>query len=173
MLSIFIVYASTSGHTEYVVNVLSDALKQKKIHVEIERAEKVQAEDMKKGDVLILASSTWNTGNIEGQLNPHMHALLLDRAKDNSLKGKGMGLIALGDERYRYIAHAAVFLEEYAARHQGRPLLPTLKIINEPYGQEEKVQQWAEQLVGVIQSESGLGTRDLGSGKKRVQAPNP
>jgi hypothetical protein len=31
VLSIFIVYASTSGHTEYVVNVLSDALKQKKI----------------------------------------------------------------------------------------------------------------------------------------------
>jgi flavodoxin len=162
VLSIFIVYASTSGHTEYVVNVLSDALKQKKIHVEIERAEKVQAEDMKKGDVLILASSTWNTGNIEGQLNPHMHALLLDRAKDNSLKGKGMGLIALGDERYRYIAHAAVFLEEYAARHQGRPLLPTLKILNEPYGQEDKVKEWARQLVEVMQSVHSV------SEKKRV-----
>jgi len=35
-------------------------------------AEKTQPQDLLSGDVLLLASSTWNTGGIEGQLNPHM-----------------------------------------------------------------------------------------------------
>src|SRR6201981_4270972 len=78
-----IVFASTSGHTEYVVDALIDSLKSIAPSWEIEEtmAEKTQPQDLLSGDVLLLASSTWNTGSIEGQLNPHMWALLHDRAK--------------------------------------------------------------------------------------------
>jgi flavodoxin I len=75
-----IVFASTSGHTEYVVDALIDSFKSIAPGWEIEEtmAEKTQPQDLLSADVLLLASSTWNTGSIEGQLNPHMWVLLQD-----------------------------------------------------------------------------------------------
>ncbi len=146
MPSIHIIFASTSGHTEYVVDTLIDILKRKKMKVEKQQAERTKPEDLLRGDLLILASSTWNTGNVEGQLNPHMFNLLLDRAKDMTLNGKKMALIALGDERYFYRANAALHLETFTKDHGGTLVCPTLKIINEPYGQEDAINQWAQSL---------------------------
>ena len=68
--SLHIVFASTSGHTKYVVEALIDSLKSTTPGLEIEEtmAEKARPQDLLDGDVLLLASSTWNTGSVEGQL---------------------------------------------------------------------------------------------------------
>jgi flavodoxin I len=107
--SLRIVFASTSGHTEYVVEALIDSLKSIMPGWEIEEtmAEKTQPQDLLRGDVLLLASATWNTGGIEGQLNPHMWGLLHDSAKTLDLAGKPCACIGLGDHRYFYTARAA------------------------------------------------------------------
>jgi hypothetical protein len=64
--SLHIVFASTSGHTLYVVDTLIDSLKGIVPAWEIEEtmAEKTQPQDLLRGDVLVLASATWNTGSI-------------------------------------------------------------------------------------------------------------
>ena len=147
-----IVFASTSGHTEYVVEALIDSLRSIAPGWEIEEtmAEKAQPQDLLNGDVLLLASATWNTGGIEGQLNPHMSALLHDKAKTLDLAGKPCACIGLGDHRYFYTARAADHLQHYVKAHHGRLIVPTLRIIDEPYGQEEAVRVWGEQLVDVL-----------------------
>ena len=154
--SLHCIYASTSGHTEYVVDILRqtslDYARDDSMEMTVQRAELAKAEDLNRGDVLILASSTWNTGNVEGQPNPHMWNLLMDRAKDVALSGKRVALIALGDERYYFTANAAVHLEKFVADHGGKLLCPTLKIVNEPYGQEEKVREWGAELMNVLDS---------------------
>src|SRR6201989_3722398 len=144
-----IVFASTSGHTEYVVEALISSLKGIGQGWEIKktRAEKAQLKDLLSGDVLLLASSTWNTGSIEGQLNPHMWMLLHDKAKTLDLAGKPCACIGLGDHRYFYTARAADHLQHYVRAHHGRLIVPALKIIDEPYGQEETVRSWGKQLV--------------------------
>ncbi|MEH2546104.1 flavodoxin I [Bradyrhizobium sp. AZCC 2262] len=145
-----IVFASTSGHTEYVVDALTDSLRSITPGWEIEatRAEKMKPLDLLSGDVLLLASSTWNTGSVEGQLNPHMWVLLHDdTAKTLDLAGKPCACIGLGDHRYLYTARAADHLERYVKVHHGRLIVPTLKITDEPYGQEESVRVWGKQLV--------------------------
>ena len=149
-----IVFASTSGHTEYVVDALVGFLKSIAPGWEIEEtmAEKTQPQDLLSGDVLLLASSTWNTGGTEGQLNPHMSVLLHDKAKALDLAGKPCACIGLGDHRYFYTARAADHLQHYVEGHHGRLVVPTLKIIDEPYGQEEAVRVWGEQLVDVSKS---------------------
>jgi flavodoxin len=143
-----IVFASTSGHTEYVVDALIDSLKSIVPGWEIEEtmAEKAQPQDLLSGDVLLLASATWNTGGIEGQLNPHMSVLLQEKAKTLDLAGKPCACIGLGDHRYFYTARAADRLQHYVTAHHGRLIIPTLKIIDEPYGQEEAVRVWGKQL---------------------------
>jgi flavodoxin I len=147
--SLHIVFASTSGHTAYVVGALIDFLKSTTPRWEIKdtMAEKTQPQDLLGGDVLLLASSTWNTGGIEGQLNPHMWLLLHDKAKTLDLAGKPCACIGLGDHRYFYTARAADHLQHYIKAHHGRLIVPTLKIIDEPYGQEEAVRVWGKQLV--------------------------
>ena len=149
--TLFIIYASTSGHTEYVIDTLVDFLKGKGTkNVTKQIAEKTQADDLLKGDVLLLASSTWNTGNVEGQLNPHMFALLLDRAKAVDLKGKMVVVIGLGDERYFYTANSVNHLKEFVASHGGTLILDPLEILNEPYGQEKKIQEWGAKLLKIL-----------------------
>jgi flavodoxin I len=147
--SCHIVFASTSGHTEYVVQAIIEPLRSTTPDWEIEEtmAEKAQPQDLLRGDVLLLASGSWNTGSIEGQLNPHMWALLHDKAKTLDLAGKPCACIGLGDHRYFYTARAADHLQDYVTAHHGRLVVPTLKIINEPYGQEEAVRVWGQQLV--------------------------
>jgi flavodoxin I len=144
-----IVFASTSGHTEYVVDALIKSLKGIAPGWEMEKtmAEKTQPQDLLRGDILLLAAATWNTGGTEGQLNPHMWVLLLDKAKNLDLALKPCACIGLGDHRYFYTARAADLLEHYVKAHHGRLVLPTLKIIDEPYGQEQTVRLWAKQLV--------------------------
>ena len=147
MPSLQIVYASTSGHTEYVVGVVREALeKESGLQIAACKAESAQPEDLLKGDVLLLACGTWNTDGPEGQLNPHMKDLLLGRAKDSDLKGKQVAVIALGDERYRYTARAGEHLQTFVTSHGGKVLGEQLTIVNEPYGQEEKVKKWSEKL---------------------------
>jgi flavodoxin I len=118
-------------------------------------AEKTQPQDLISGDVLLLASATWNTGGIEGQLNPHMWVLLNDRAKTLDLAGKPCACIGLGDHRYFYTARAADHLQHYVNVHRGRLIVPALKIVNEPYGQEDAVRIWGQQLVDASNQADG------------------
>ena len=119
-----ILFASTSGHTEYVMDALIDCLGiAPGWEIEKTMAEKTRPQDLLRGDVLLLASATWNTGSIEGQLNPHMWVLLQDKAKNLDLAGKPCACIGLGDDRYFYTARSADDLEHYVKAHHGRLIL--------------------------------------------------
>ncbi|MBI3331394.1 flavodoxin family protein [Candidatus Peregrinibacteria bacterium] len=144
MQTVHIIYASTSGHTEHVVDTLISSWKG--VHAQKKRAEQATPEDLLQGDMLILASSTWNTGGPEGQLNPHMHAFVA-KAKDIDLKGKKVAVIGLGDSRYRYTCRAADHLVHFVAAHKGKVIEPPLCIINEPWDQDGIVKEWGAQLL--------------------------
>ncbi len=154
MPSLHIIYASTSGHTEYVVDALRKYLseKQPSLTISFQIAERAQAEDLTKGDLLILASGTWNTGGREGQMNPHMVEYLWKRVKDADLKGRECAVIGLGDDRYKYTARATEHMAHFIKEHGGHALVPPLVIVNEPFGQEAKVERWGEELLTKLSS---------------------
>ncbi len=145
--SLQIVYASTSGHTEYVIGRIAAAIP----GAVVTRVERATPETLLAGDVLLLASGSWNTGGVEGQMNPYMHFFLRGAAKDLDLKGKKVVIVALGDARYRYTAKAGDHLAEYVSTHGGVLLGERLVIVNEPYGQEEAVDAWAKKLSSLLQ----------------------
>lgn len=152
MSSFTIIYASTSGHTEYVIGELQAFLSKtaKNLTVTAKRVEQATADDLTASDALLLASGTWNTGGPEGQLNPHMHAFLNGPAKSVDLKGKGVAIIALGDDRYFYTGRAGEHLRNFIQSHGGKVLGDALLIVNEPYGQEERIRRWGEKLIPLI-----------------------
>lgn len=147
--TLLIVYASTSGHTEYVVGHIADALRHG-ADVVVSRVEHASAAMLLDCDALLLASGTWNTGGVEGQLNPHMQEFLMKKAKDIDLAGKKVAIVALGDARYRYTAKAGDHLQQFVESHGGVLLGERLKIVNEPYGQEEVVKAWAKNLSALL-----------------------
>ena len=150
MTKVHIIYASTSGHTEYVVDVLELLWKDEGVEVSRQKAEEAVPEDLLQGDVLVLAASTWNTGSIEGQLNPHMHFLLKEKAKDVDLKGKKCALIALGDQRYYYTARAGEHLRAFIDSHSGKIFSEQFTLLNEPFGKEEKIQKWGKTFLSAL-----------------------
>ena len=147
-----IVYATSTGHTEFVVDEVIKMLEKnaRDIRVIKQRAEVSKPENLTKSDILILACGTWNTGNTEGQLNPHMHALLLERAASVSLGDMPVAAIGLGDERYHFTARAVQKLTEYFQSHGGSILVAPLKIVNEPFDQTAKIDTWAKELLAAI-----------------------
>lgn len=156
MADLQIIYASTSGHTEYVVERLVATLQSlaPALSVQALRVEHATPDDLNGGGVLVLASGTWNTGGVEGQLNPHMHEFLLKHAKAADLGGKTVAIIALGDDRYFYTARAGEHLRQFASTHGGEVWMHVLTIVNDPYGQEEKVDAWAKKLLTILPSHS-------------------
>jgi flavodoxin len=154
--SLHIIFATTSGHTEFVVDTLTRSVELSDWEIEKTLAEKASPQDMLRGAVLLLASSTWNTGGVEGQLNPHMSVLLQSKAKDLDLASKPSACIGLGDHRYYYTARAADLLHDYIESHHGRLLLPALKIVDEPYGSGGGYIGLGKAIGGC--SEAGIGT---------------
>lgn len=154
MSSLHIVFASTSGHTEYVVDMLCAFLQKeaKNFNIEKQRAETATPDDLLRGDVLLLASGSWNTGGAEGQLNPYMHMLIKDKAAKIDLAKKKVAIIGLGDDRYKFKAASADHLQEFVELHGGTLITPVLRVINEPYGQENTIEEWAQTILPIIAS---------------------
>ncbi|HLD64278.1 MAG TPA: flavodoxin domain-containing protein [Candidatus Peribacteraceae bacterium] len=152
--SLHIIYTTSSGNTEHVVNELCMLLakKAKKVRVTKQYAEEAQPNDLERGDLLILACGSWNTGGIEGQLQPRMFEFLNSQAHDADLKGKPVAVIGLGDARYLYTARAGEHLQQFVETHNGKLVVGLLKVVNDPYGQEKKIQAWGEKLLTAIKS---------------------
>jgi flavodoxin I len=149
MQRLLIVYSSTSGHTEHVLEVLKKYLLEKKAPLEIrmKHVETMKPEELLDCDILLLASSTWNS--TEGLLPPDFAAFIRE-ARSLDLKGKATCVIGLGDDRYFNTCKAAAHLMQFAREHNGKNLCPPLPIVNEPYDQDEKVTKWAEKLIAKI-----------------------
>lgn len=157
-ISIHIIYASTSGNVEHVVETLSAFFKKHApdISLEVQRAETANGDDLHRGDLIILGSGTWNTGGIEGQLNMHMHALIHERAKDVDLQKKPITFISLGDERYYFRTRCTEHFLRFQREHNGTLFVSPFILVNEPYGQEEKIEKWGGKILeklGIQKSE--------------------
>ena len=146
MRSLTAIIASTSGHTEFVLDTVLQYWKDvvPNLAVRTVRAELATAEDLLNCDVLLLGSGTWNTGGIEGQLNPHMHALLFERVKNIDLQKKPVLLISLGDDRYYFTTRCTERFMEFMKKANGTSLSMPLVILNEPYDKVERIKKWAE-----------------------------
>ncbi|MBU0458117.1 flavodoxin domain-containing protein [Patescibacteria group bacterium] len=151
-MKVQVIYTTSTGNTEHVIGVLRKHLENQGTEVSSVLAEEARGEDLLKGDILILASGTWNTGGSEGQLHIRMNAFLKGEANDIDLAGKEVAIIALGDERYHFTGRATEHLIQFAINHNGKLCGSPLLIVNDPIGQEEKIVKWSDKLVGVLES---------------------
>lgn len=131
------------------MNRIADFIKDKKVDVEVEvqLCDMAKPEDLLRGDAVLLASGSWNTGGVEGQLNPHMYQYLKKTAKDIDLQQKPVGMIALGDDRYFYTCRSGEHLRNYIQSHNGKVWGDALCIVNDPYDQDDRIEKWVDKLL--------------------------
>lgn len=146
------IYASTSGNTEHVIDVLESylAVHAPEVHIERQRAEHTTPEDMLRGDYVIFGSGTWNTGGQEGQLNMHMHKLLIEQAADLDLQKKPVSCISLGDDRFYFRTRCTEHFLRYFREHDGHVFIPPLVLVNEPYDQKDRIEAWGKKLAAIL-----------------------
>lgn len=154
MRSLHIIYCSSSGNTEYVIGTIMRALTASSdaddLVIETQRAERASAKDLQRGDVLLLACSTWKDKGIEGHLHPNMNALLAGRAKDIDLRGKYVACISLGDDRFYHTTDCVDRFRWFIQRHHGQEFLPPLLVQGDPYDQEDRIARWSDKLLSHI-----------------------
>lgn len=94
MPRIGIVYGSTTGKTEFVAQALRDELGAWR--TEIVDVRDASSWDLKRFDILILGTSTWENGSLQADWQRFISGL-----KHPALAGKRVALFALGDgQRY-------------------------------------------------------------------------
>lgn len=154
MRTLTVLYTTASGHTEFVVDTVLGTLAKALPDMRVikKRAESATSEDLEKAETLLLACGSWNTGNVEGQLSPYMEELLTGRAAKVSLKGKPAVAIGLGDDRYYYTARAADKLTEFLTLHGASLVVPTLKVINEPFDQVAMIESWTKEFASALKT---------------------
>ncbi len=156
MGTLTIIEASTSGHTTFVLDEIVKILTKElpDLHMKRYRAETVTVEDVQESNALLFGSGTWNTGGIEGQLNPYMHELLFERLKNVRLE-KPMAFVSLGDDRYYFTTRCTEHFLKFQKLTGGESLAMPLIIVNEPYDQTVRIQTWAKKLANILREKEG------------------
>lgn len=147
-MQLHIIYASTSGNVElvceHVASYLSDHFQIESI---LHRAEKTDINVLLDNTKFILATSTWE----HGELNPYFVNLHQQMSRQ-SMKDKSAGFIGLGDKRYEPVlfCEGMEIVRKTFLERGGQEVGEALKINGEPHHQLNLVDQWCEQFGGLI-----------------------
>lgn len=147
-MKINIIYASTSGNVEVVCEKVCEVLSNLGHETLLHRAEQTKIEALLNSDFLILATSTWE----HGELNPFFK-LLYDEMGKHDLTGLKAAFVGLGDKRYEPVlfAEGMETVRRRFLKQGGQEVGEALRINGEPYSLlETEVVQWVNQLTDKI-----------------------
>lgn len=148
-MKILIVFATYSGSTRIVGNLIEATLK--KDH-EVTSSSVFDFDPTKFSgfDFIVLGSNSWYENKEEGQMNSGFHTLK-EKLKPDSFRGKKFAIYALGDSNlyHNTFCKAADHLEKLVREFGGDAMVPPLKVDRfyfDEEGNEPKIIEWAEGL---------------------------
>ncbi|MBP6880153.1 flavodoxin family protein [Candidatus Saccharibacteria bacterium] len=133
------IYASTSGNVEYVMTQIAKI----EPRVKLLRAEYIDSKSFD-SDIFIFATSTW----AHGEVNP-IFVPALEQIVNRDMTGKKAFFIGLGDNRYEPVlfCEAINITRRAFDASGGRSLGKTFRLNGDPYTQEDKVEDWVENML--------------------------
>jgi flavodoxin len=139
---IHVIYASTGGNTEHVMEQVAKHWQAQGVDVILHRAEQTSLSVITDNKYFLLSTSTWDHGTI----NPFFNKLLAEM-KQTDLTGKVSSFIGLGDRRYEqyYFCTGMTLLKEIWEKQNGAAIGIALTIGREPFEEiiETIVEKWA------------------------------
>lgn len=140
-----IVYASMTGNTEGISEILEDALKNKGLDVERIEAEDADSDFFEDADICVLATYTYDDGEL-----PFDFEDFYDDLGDEDLSGKVYGVVGSGDsELYPdYFCGAADKFDEVFAKTGAKKGSEVVKIENDADDEDTaRLKKFVDELV--------------------------
>lgn len=140
------VYASMSGNTEMMADLIEESLQNEGLHVDRKEALDIEANDMLSYDYLLLGAYTWGDGEL-----PDDFLDIYEDMNELDLNGKKAAVFGSGDRAYEHFCGAVDLLEQQIVERGGELVMDGLKIEHAPYGQDiEQCRQFAKEFVEKI-----------------------
>lgn len=144
MAEAIVVYASLTGNTEKIAEILTKELEKLGVKVLLEECTQVDAEDFLNFDISVVATYTYG---VAGDLPDEIYDLFYD-LEEVDLSGKIYGSLGSGEELYDYYCKSADDFDEQFAKTGAVKGAEVLKI--EAFPDEEdavKIAAFAKSLV--------------------------
>ncbi|WP_424554604.1 flavodoxin [Streptococcus agalactiae] len=103
-----IVYASMTGNTEEIADIVADKLRDLGLDVEVEECTMVDAADFEDADIAIVATYTYGDGDLPDEIVDFYEDLA-----EVDLSGKVYGVVGSGDTFYDYFCKS---VDEFEAQ---------------------------------------------------------
>ncbi|QDK68801.1 flavodoxin [Bacillus halotolerans] len=135
MGKILLVYATMSGNTEAMADLIEKGLQE--AEAEVDRFEAMDIDDAElfnDYEHIILGTYTWGDGDL-----PDEFLDLAEEMEALDFTGKTCAVFGSGDTAYEYFCGAVDTLEEKIKERGGEIVLPSVKVEMNPEGEEEVV----------------------------------
>ncbi|MFF2595887.1 flavodoxin [Priestia megaterium] len=146
MKKILLAYASMSGNTEAIADLIEEELVKHGLHVKRAEVYDIDASDLVSAESIIFGAYTWGDGEL-----PDDFLDLYDEMDDIDLSQKQMAVFGSGDSSYDVFCGAVDLIEEKIKRRNGNIAVPGLKIELSPFGEDvEKCKVFAKGFAEVV-----------------------
>lgn len=149
---VLLVYATMSGNTEAMADLIEKGLKEGGASVDRHEAMDIDAELLHDYSHILLGAYTWGDGDL-----PDDFIDLYEEMEELDLTGKAFAVFGSGDTSYEHFCGAVDLIEEKVKEPGGDIVLPSIKIELNPEGnEEEELISFGKQFVHLHQRRSGI-----------------
>ncbi|MDW4506783.1 flavodoxin [Priestia megaterium] len=146
MKEILLAYASMSGNTEAIADLIEEELVKHGLHVKRAEVYDIDASDLVSAESIIFGAYTWGDGEL-----PDDFLDLYDEMDDIDLSQKQMAVFGSGDSSYDVFCGAVDLIEEKIKKRNGNIAVPGLKIQLSPFGEDvEKCKVFAKGFAEIV-----------------------
>lgn len=146
MKEILLAYASMSGNTEAIADLIEEELVKHGLHVKRAEVYDIDASDLVSAESIIFGAYTWGDGEL-----PDDFLDLYDEMDDIDLSQKQMAVFGSGDSSYDVFCGAVDLIEEKIKGRNGNIAVPGLKIELSPFGEDvEKCKVFAKDFAEAV-----------------------
>ncbi|ATH91231.1 flavodoxin [Bacillus glycinifermentans] len=132
MGNVLLVYASMSGNTEAMADLIEKGLLEGGAEVDRHEAMDIDASLFNDYRHIVLGAYTWGDGDL-----PDEFLDLYEEMEDLDFSGRTFAVFGSGDTSYEHFCGAVDILEKKIAELGGEIALPSVKIEMNPEGEEE------------------------------------
>lgn len=131
MSKVLLVYASMTGNTEEMADLIEKGLQSEEIGVIKNDVLDVTASDIEEYDAIILGAYTWGEGELPDEFED-----FYDEMAEMDLTGKTFAVFGSGDTAYEFFCGAVDLIEARVTEKGGRLILEALKVELNPEGED-------------------------------------
>ncbi|WP_216831679.1 flavodoxin [Alkalihalobacterium elongatum] len=151
MSEVLLVYASMSGNTEAIADLIEEGLQEESMNVTKLEVMDCDAEQLNAFDAIILGAYTWGDGEL-----PDEFLDLYDEMAGLDLTNKQFAVFGSGDTAYEIFCGAVDLLEAMIEERNGQIVQPGLKIELGPDGEEETCKGFGREFAKKVKLETSV-----------------